>query len=93
MFRIVSTLCIGKTMTCDSAFRIPGFRVARSLSWGAHKSHICLSCVELEDTDFFSAIQGSNLIALAMVTLSFRDRSIALSFLPVVAPPNSFLAT
>ena len=28
MFRIVFTLCIGKTMTCDSGFRIPGFRVA-----------------------------------------------------------------
>ena len=29
MFRIFFTLCIGKTMTCDSGFRIPGFRVAR----------------------------------------------------------------
>ena len=28
MFRIVFTLCIGKTMTCDSGFRIPGFRAA-----------------------------------------------------------------
>ena len=28
MFRIVFTLCIGKTMTCNSGFRIPGFRVA-----------------------------------------------------------------
>ena len=31
MFRIVFTLCIGKTMTCDSGFRIPGFRVARCM--------------------------------------------------------------
>ena len=28
MFRIVFTLCIGKAMTCDFGFRIPGFRVA-----------------------------------------------------------------
>ena len=27
MFRIVFTLCIGKTITCDSGFWIPDFRV------------------------------------------------------------------